>query len=165
MYFAPLAGTAEEARMIKALFPAARVLTGARATKTELAQVNAPSILHIATHGFFVQHATSDATENPLLRSGLALSRANLDKHAADGGILTADRGGETGITCVQIKGSAVKTVKAFPSQADNAPLPSCAEKPAVLGVHAKHKRHRRHHKKRHHKRHGREHSKRAHRR
>ena len=29
VYFAPLAGTAEEARMIKALFPAARVLTGA----------------------------------------------------------------------------------------------------------------------------------------
>src|SRR5439155_6313421 len=61
VYFAPLAGTAEEARTIKSLFPAARVLTGTRARKTELAQVNAPIILHIATHGFFLQQATRDA--------------------------------------------------------------------------------------------------------
>ena len=109
VYFAPLAGTAEEARTIKSLFPAARVLTGARATKGELARVNGPSILHIATHGFFLQQPASDgapavatsaraargtramlAVRNPLLRSGLALSGANLDKSSADSGILTA---------------------------------------------------------------------------
>jgi len=88
VYFAPLAGTAVEAKTIKELFPTARVLTGARATKSELAQVSAPSILHIATHGFFLEQGPA---ENPLLRSGLALSSANLDKKkTAGGGILTA---------------------------------------------------------------------------
>jgi hypothetical protein len=45
--------------------------------------------LHIASHGFFLR----DATETPLLRSGLALAGANLS-HSARGtdgpGILTA---------------------------------------------------------------------------
>src|SRR5207247_317290 len=43
-----------------------------------------------------------------------------------DGAILTASRGKETGVTCVRIEGSAVETVKQFPSQSDAAPLPSC---------------------------------------
>jgi CHAT domain-containing protein len=109
VYFAPLSGTGGEARIIKSLFPAARVLTGTYATKAELAHVNAPSILHIATHGFFLQEAAGDAgpaandrapasrasretvaIQNPLLRSGLALSGANLDTHATGVGILTA---------------------------------------------------------------------------
>ncbi len=93
VYFAPLAGTGEEARIIKSLFPAARVLTGTHATKTELLHVGAPSILHVATHGFFLEEAAAGETaaiQNPLLRSGLALSGANLDRDAADSGILTA---------------------------------------------------------------------------
>jgi CHAT domain-containing protein len=93
VYFAPLAGTGEEARIIKSLFPAARVLTGTHATKTELQQVGAPSILHVATHGFFLEEAAVGETatiQNPLLRSGLALSGANLQRGAADRGILTA---------------------------------------------------------------------------
>jgi hypothetical protein len=46
-----------------------------------------------------------------------------------DGGILTSDRSGETGVTCVEIKGSQVKTVRQFSSQANNAPLPRCWKK------------------------------------
>jgi CHAT domain-containing protein len=91
------------------LFPDAHVLTGPRATKAALKQLDAPSILHIATHGFFLQeverHAARSpdeaangtraaggtvAFQNPLLRSGLALSGANVDKGATDSGILTA---------------------------------------------------------------------------
>ena len=109
IYFAPLAGTGQEARTIQSLFPHARVLTGPGASKAALKQVDAPSILHIATHGFFLQEGGRKATEapnaagnltravdahvaiqNPLLRSGLALSGANLSKDAADDGILTA---------------------------------------------------------------------------
>jgi CHAT domain-containing protein/Tfp pilus assembly protein PilF len=109
VYFAPLRGTAQEARAIKTLFPEANLLTGTRATKAALKQATAPSILHIATHGFFLQdsdRASARAVqmaargaganaqiENPLLRSGLALAGANLrggGGGGGDDGILTA---------------------------------------------------------------------------
>jgi CHAT domain-containing protein len=82
-FFTPLAATADEAAAIKALFPAAVVFEGARASKAALAQVNGPRILHIASHGFFLR----EPSPNPLLRSGVALAGANLTR--ADG-ILTA---------------------------------------------------------------------------
>jgi CHAT domain-containing protein len=95
VYFAPLAGTAREARTIGALFPDARLLTQSNATKRALTEVTAPSILHIATHAFFIRAAaatgaTTAGLENPLLRSGLALSGANRRADGARDGILTA---------------------------------------------------------------------------
>jgi CHAT domain-containing protein len=105
VYFAPLEGTAQEAKAIKSLFSEANVLTGTQATETSLKQVSAPRIIHIATHGFFLTDApqpSSNASrqtrainaraniENPLLRSGLALAGANLRKGGNDDGILTA---------------------------------------------------------------------------
>ncbi len=108
LYFSPLGGTTEEGRVIKSLFASANVLTGSQATEAALKRVAAPLILHIATHGFFLQEAASTATkaesktsatraisanikiENPLLRSGLALAGANLDRGSDDDGILTA---------------------------------------------------------------------------
>jgi CHAT domain-containing protein len=104
VYFAPLAGAGEEARAIKRLFPTATLLTGQQATKAALEKVDGPGILHIATHGFFLEDAAPAAggpndtravnvaakPENPLLRSGLALAGANLSKSGHDDGILTA---------------------------------------------------------------------------
>jgi CHAT domain-containing protein/Tfp pilus assembly protein PilF len=112
VYFAPLSGTSEEARAIQTLFPEAQVFTGPRATKDSLRRMEAPRILHIATHGFFLQAPTPGSgqaaatpapqgtrgiragtkIENPLLRSGLALAGANLNKEnsTAENGILTA---------------------------------------------------------------------------
>jgi len=108
VYFAPLSGTAQEASSIHSLFPQSTVLTGERATKIALKGMEAPSILHIATHGFFLQEAEGKSTqaaagparektgtaparvENPLLRSGLAFAGANLNKDRAAEGILTA---------------------------------------------------------------------------
>ena len=83
LYFAPLANTAEEAKAIKRFFPDALLLTGRRATKAAVAQLEAPRMLHIASHGFFLKDGAragdAGATiENPLLRSGLALAGANL---------------------------------------------------------------------------------------
>jgi CHAT domain-containing protein len=106
IYFAPLSGTALEANAIKLQFPDARVLSGRAATESAVKQVNAPSILHIATHGFFLtdpkpQPAPDSAkdlrgvqgnasAENPLLRSGLALAGANLRQSGPEKGVLTA---------------------------------------------------------------------------
>jgi CHAT domain-containing protein len=95
MYFPPLGVTAAEGNAIKALFPDAVLLTGARANKQALLEANAPVILHIASHGFFVGLGThgadgAAATGNPLLRAGLALAGANLSSAARAEGILTA---------------------------------------------------------------------------
>jgi CHAT domain-containing protein len=89
MYFAPLAATAGEAQAIKALFPKATLLMGRQATKATLTHVDAPSILHIASHGFFLDDERA-RIENPLLRAGLALAGANLSRDPRDDGILTA---------------------------------------------------------------------------
>jgi len=90
LYFAPLAGTGEEARAIHALLPDATLLTRKDASKLALTQVSAPRVLHIATHGFFLQGSPSSPSTlpmNPLLRSGLALAGANHDRGAS---VLTA---------------------------------------------------------------------------
>jgi CHAT domain-containing protein/Flp pilus assembly protein TadD len=109
VYFAPLDGTTQEARGIKTLFTDATLLTGEGATEAALKTVVAPDILHIATHGFFLQDTrttpaadalaanrsgngeSSAQIENPLLRSGLALAGANSrNGGGSDDGILTA---------------------------------------------------------------------------
>ncbi len=54
-YFTPLPATAEEAAALKTILPQATVLTGNRATEAALKQVRSPQILHIATHGFFLE--------------------------------------------------------------------------------------------------------------
>ena len=85
-YFAPLSGTAQEARAIGRFLPGAVVLTGTRATKRALEDMTSPSILHVASHAFFTPPAKT-AAPDPLLRSGIALAGANLPR---DGGVLTA---------------------------------------------------------------------------
>src|SRR5262249_8355940 len=90
VYFAPLAASGTEARAIKGLFPDARLLIGSQATKATLEQVHAPLLLHIASHGIFLQDSNTVAVgDNPLLRSGIAFAGANLSIRGQDG-ILTA---------------------------------------------------------------------------
>ncbi|HKP14299.1 MAG TPA: tetratricopeptide repeat protein [Blastocatellia bacterium] len=110
VYFEPLPGTDEEARALEGLLPTARLLTKAQATEAAIKQAAGPMILHIATHGFFLEDAETLPTtgdrglftggaqlgvgrtraENALLRSGLAMAGTNLHKGGADDGILTA---------------------------------------------------------------------------
>jgi CHAT domain-containing protein len=94
-YFAPLAATGLEAQAIKDLFPEATLLVGGDATKARLQQVKAPTILHIASHGFFRDdpshvRASIAPADNPLLRSGLVLAGANATPDGSNDGILTA---------------------------------------------------------------------------
>ncbi|MCG3146055.1 MAG: hypothetical protein HONDAALG_03860 [Gammaproteobacteria bacterium] len=104
--------TIQEASDLKKLLPKAKLLIGAQATETALKQSGAPSLLHIATHGFFLQDAESplkgtrgfdfstfsdlrsaswaSKIENPLLRSGLAFEGFNEHRNGDDDGVLTA---------------------------------------------------------------------------
>ena len=105
--FEPLPSTKEEAAVIQKVLPNVKLLLGKEATETALKQLHAPSILHLATHGFFIsdQERSLDSPgsvnsdqqqnfnpsfpefgqsqpkvlqiENPLLRSGLALAGIN----------------------------------------------------------------------------------------
>ena len=114
-YFPSLPYTAEEGEALRSLLPGATLLTRRGASKTALSQVRSPELLHIATHGFFLEDLKSPKTgerqhqssrdldgrilkrvvksgawiENPLLRSGLALAGAN-EQRKEDNGILTA---------------------------------------------------------------------------
>jgi CHAT domain-containing protein/Flp pilus assembly protein TadD len=108
VYFTPLPGTNEEARALLGLLPEARLLLKAEATESAIKQAAGPKILHIATHGFFLEDAemlpsTGDRglfagsaqagpvrAENALLRSGLAMAGTNLHKSGNEDGILTA---------------------------------------------------------------------------
>ncbi|MEM8638370.1 MAG: CHAT domain-containing tetratricopeptide repeat protein [Cyanobacteria bacterium P01_G01_bin.54] len=107
----PLANTAAEGRKIQQLFPEATLLIQNAATEGAIKQAQSPEILHIATHGFFLnipqiaptdlstqffsmaqrgdRPATSDR-ENPLLRSGLALAGFNQRRSGNEDGVLTA---------------------------------------------------------------------------
>ncbi|TVQ23290.1 MAG: CHAT domain-containing protein, partial [Leptolyngbya sp. DLM2.Bin15] len=115
--FGPLPGTQLEIDAIAPLLNNPVILTETDATEAALKQVQGPSILHIATHGFFLEDVeavppaddTRSATiiptftgdgsalrppvvsrENPLLRSGLAFAGFNTRASAGEDGVLTA---------------------------------------------------------------------------
>jgi CHAT domain-containing protein/Flp pilus assembly protein TadD len=94
--FGAIANTAQEAKVIATILPHAQLLTGSDATENAIKQLHAPNILHIATHGFFLEDAPAIQGEkapigdNPLLRSGLALAGFNLRKSGNEDGVLTA---------------------------------------------------------------------------
>ena len=108
-----LKGTAQEGLQIKAFFPNAQVETAKAATEQFLKNLHRPAILHIATHGDFLEDAALDAPttdENlttdegkrkgltlehlfeasPLLRSRLFFAGANTGGSGEDDGTLTA---------------------------------------------------------------------------
>jgi CHAT domain-containing protein/Tfp pilus assembly protein PilF len=103
IFFQALPGTKHEAQSIKAMLPDAVVLMREEATEAVLKKASAPRILHIATHGFFLNdpettlaenttrlYRRTARIENPLLRSGLALAGVNERRNGDDDGVLTA---------------------------------------------------------------------------
>nr|WP_281438647.1 CHAT domain-containing protein [Synechococcus sp. C9] len=97
--FGSLPATAIEGETIAKLLPNSRLFTQTQATEAVVKSSNNPRILHLATHGFFLQSApTTQAqdgsrnlpSENPLVRSGLAFSGFNVRQGGGDDGVLTA---------------------------------------------------------------------------
>lgn len=110
--FAYLPGTKEEITTINSLLPYSKRLAGKEATETAFKALSgqSPSVIHIATHGFFFPKLDGEQKENsaleqeksyihadnPLLRSGLLLANANYawehgdNPYEKDDGILTA---------------------------------------------------------------------------
>ena len=91
----PLPGSRQEAASIKRLLPQAQLFLGADATKQRLLRLPTPGILHLATHGFFLEDAPESTDSravahfgalgedplvarpaDPLLRSGLVFAGA-----------------------------------------------------------------------------------------
>jgi CHAT domain-containing protein/tetratricopeptide (TPR) repeat protein len=119
LHWSPLPGTISEGKAVAAL-TGARLLTQSEATAVAVQQQQAPRILHIASHAFYLEdQPASDAAEgalnrgglgvqplssgqrpaparsaiggDPLLRSGIALAGANTSQaSASDDGYLTA---------------------------------------------------------------------------
>jgi CHAT domain-containing protein len=97
-HFGALPETAREAEAIAVKLPDAEIFLAAEADETRVKAVVRPRILHIATHGYFLESEADGAgvaaIDDPLLRSGLVLAGANhLDgaaRGAEDDGVLTA---------------------------------------------------------------------------
>ena len=86
-----LPGTAREAALIGPKLPLSLPLTGDQATEGAVKAVQSPSLLHFATHGFFLPGNRDH--DNPLVRSGLILAGANLQdasRNQGEDGVLTA---------------------------------------------------------------------------
>jgi CHAT domain-containing protein/tetratricopeptide (TPR) repeat protein len=112
--FPPLPGTRQEATALGKILPAAGSLLGGDATEAALKKVAGPSILHVATHGFFLSARAEKGRgarglelaelealapkpkkaaptpkarwriRSPLLRSGIALTGANHRRGGAE---------------------------------------------------------------------------------
>jgi CHAT domain-containing protein len=106
MLWRPLHGAEAEGQIVHSALPGSRLLMRRAATERAIKLVQGPSILHMATHAYFLrdqpQRGYEDRAgtagdkswrENPLLRSGVVLAGANHSCEQHDGwddGILTA---------------------------------------------------------------------------
>jgi len=94
--FSDLLGTEKEIQIIDSLLKTKNIKTEkhllAQATEQKIKDLENPTILHIATHGFFIADST---TKNPMLNSGILLAGVSNyyrseNKPDTDDGILTA---------------------------------------------------------------------------
>jgi len=88
--FSQLPGTKAEAKAVKATFKKGSVSEYLQdeASEVNFMKVKKPNILHVATHGFFIN---DDTIPNPMLKSGIVLAGANISRILGiDYGIVTA---------------------------------------------------------------------------
>ncbi|RKH41472.1 CHAT domain-containing protein [Corallococcus sicarius] len=117
----PLPGTRQEAEAIQRLLPQAQLFMGPEATKERLLRLPTPGILHLATHGFFLEDAPEPTGSravihfgalgedpqasnpaDPLLRSGLVFAGA---RDPASSGASQAPSSGSALVTALELAG------------------------------------------------------------
>lgn len=93
----PLPGTESEVNALEILLQSngwnPTVHKRMQASEQAVKSVSGPRILHIATHGFFLNETSIIGDNNPLLKSGLLLSNdhsVSAMEHEGDDGVLTA---------------------------------------------------------------------------
>ncbi|RKH11313.1 CHAT domain-containing protein [Corallococcus sp. CA053C] len=117
----PLPGTRREAEAIQRLLPQAQLFLGPEATKERLLRLPTPGILHLATHGFFLEDAPeptgsravihfgalgedpqASSPADPLLRSGLVFAGA---RDPASSGASQTPPPGSALVTALELAG------------------------------------------------------------
>jgi CHAT domain-containing protein len=108
--FSDLPGALREGQAVHGVLPSSTLLMGSEATEETIKNLHGPRILHLATHGFFLTTDGVSATgqsrgvnlaprdsqanyryvDDPMLKSGIALARANTGGSSQENGILTA---------------------------------------------------------------------------
>ena len=88
MTFNDLGESKKEIEVMKTYYPKLEIYEGNNSTIENLFKIKSPKILHISTHGFFLDNK---ANPNPMLASGLAFAGANYANLKDDArGIATA---------------------------------------------------------------------------
>ncbi|TYQ26385.1 tetratricopeptide repeat protein [Pseudanabaena sp. UWO311] len=108
--FCQLPNVAAETSAIQNLLPQAQLLSQAQATKSAAKKLRNPSILHFATHGFFLPdppntNPDTPIRQNPLSQSALVLANFNQRQSCGDdpncNGLLTAQD-----VTTIDLRGT-----------------------------------------------------------
>jgi CHAT domain-containing protein/tetratricopeptide (TPR) repeat protein len=68
MFFGPLPGVHQELRALTGLMPDVKVLVGDQATEAAVKGLRGPRLLHIATHGFFLDNSHDPSIADPSAR-------------------------------------------------------------------------------------------------
>ena len=108
--FCQLPNVAAETSAIQNLLPQAQLLSQSQATKSAAKKLRNPSILHFATHGFFLPdppntNPDTPIRQNPLSQSALVLANFNQRQSCGDdpncNGVLTAQN-----VTTIDLRGT-----------------------------------------------------------
>ncbi len=131
----PLPGSAQECQTLEALLKAKgfqpRLVTAQKAQEEEVSRLQSPEIVHLATHGFFLDEKFG---HNPMLRSGLALYGAETTLDAWQDGKVP-ESGSDGVLTALEVTGLNLTGTKVVVLSACDTGLGESQKGEGVLGL------------------------------